>query len=197
MKCTGAKKPTPVGESPSGDSTELGFPFGAVFSLNSQPNQAAAGPSYTSNGTSKYVSKSLSTEGQLNLVQMFQVGPRPLAFSGQDVAPLAAPDHEGDHGQGEENRDEDENGERIVGRVHKHHLSVGAVREKVLVYADDVALHQWIGPVAVHKAGLCLGAQCEEVVLAEGRKRGMRGNSAATCGKKIYVGTSACIEGKA
>lgn len=117
---------------------------------------------------------------------MFQVLRHPLAFSGQDIAPLAAPDHQGDHGQGEENRDEDEDGECIVGRVHKHHLSVGAVGEKVLVYANDVALHQWVGPVAVHEAGLCFCAQSEEVVLTEDRKRRMRGNSAATCGK-IYV----------
>lgn len=102
---------------------------------------------------------------------MFQVGLRPLAASGQDVAPLAAPDHEGDHGQGEEHRDEDEDGECVVGRVHKHHLPVGAVREKVLVYADDVALYQWVGPVAVHEAGLGFCAQSEEVVLAEDRKR--------------------------
>lgn len=118
---------------------------------------------------------------------MFQVRPGPLAFSGQDIAPLAAPDHEGDHGQGEENRDQDEDGERIVGRVHKHHLSVGAVREEALVYADDVSLHQWVGPVAVHEVGLCFCAQGEEVVLAEDRKRIMRGNSAATLRTNLKI----------
>lgn len=44
----------------------------------------------------------------------------------------------------------------------------------MLVYADDVALHQRIGPVAVDDVGLCLCAECEEVVLTEetnGRKR--------------------------
>lgn len=50
----------------------------------------------------------------------------------------------------------------------------------MLVYADDVALHQWVGPVAVHEVGLCFCAQSEEVVLAEDRKRRMRGNCAAT-----------------
>lgn len=113
--------------------------------------------------------------------------------SGQDVAPLAAPDHEGDHGQGEENRDEDEDGERVVGRVHKHHLSVGAVGEKVLVDADDVALHQWVGPVAVHEPGLIFCALREEVVLAEDRRTIMRGNAAATCGL-IYLQAS-CSRG--
>lgn len=39
----------------------------------------------------------------------------------------------------------------------------GAVGEKVLVYADDVALYQRVWPVAVHKLGLCLCAECEEV----------------------------------
>lgn len=127
-----------------------------------------------------------------------QVYLHPAAFSGQDIAPLAAPDHEGDHGQGEENRDEDEDGERIVGRVHKHHLSVGAVGEKVLVYADDVALHQWVGPVAVKEAGLGLCAQGEEVVLAEDRKRRMRGNCRkSTFGSHVYVGASTLIQGNA
>lgn len=110
---------------------------------------------------------------------MFRVEAGPRAFSGQDVAPLAAPDHEGDHGQREENRDEDEDGERVVGRVHIHHLPVGAVREEVLVYADDVALHQRVGPVAVHEVGLGLCAQGEEVVLTEDRKTEIRGEPAA------------------
>lgn len=131
----------------------------------------------------------MSTERPQNLVQVFQVRFHPPAFSGQDIAPLAAPNHEGDHSQGEENRDEDEDGECIVGGIHKHHLFVGAVREKVLVYADDVALHQWVGPVAVHEVGLCFCAQSEDVVLAEDRKRRIRGNSAATCGK-IYFSIS-------
>lgn len=110
---------------------------------------------------------------------MFRVETGPRASSGQDVAPLAAPDHEGDHGQREENRDEDEDGERVVGRVHVHHLPVGAVREEVLVHADDVALHRRVGPVAVHEVGLGLCAQGEEVVLAEDRKTGIRGEPAA------------------
>lgn len=109
--------------------------------------------------------------------QVLQAGRPPPASSGQDVAPLAAPDHEGDHGQGEEDRDEDEHGERVVGRVHEHHLLVGAVGEEVLVYADDVALHQRVGPVAVHQAGLGLRAQREEVVLAGDGETGMRGQS--------------------
>lgn len=37
----------------------------------------------------------------------------------------------------------------------------------MLVYADDVALHLRIGPVAVHNLGLCLRAECEEVVLTD------------------------------
>lgn len=103
--------------------------------------------------------------------------------SGQDVAPLAAPDHQGDHGQGEEDRDQDEDGERVVGRVHVHHLPVGALGEKVLVYADDVALHQRVGPVAVHQAGLGLRAQGEEVVLSGDGKTRIRGKPAAGSGE--------------
>lgn len=44
----------------------------------------------------------------------------------------------------------------------------------MLVYADDVALHQRIGPVAVDGLGLCLCADGEDVVLTgenNGRKR--------------------------
>lgn len=41
----------------------------------------------------------------------------------------------------------------------------GTVGEKVLVYADDVALYQRVRPVAVHDVGLLLRAECEEVVL--------------------------------
>lgn len=37
----------------------------------------------------------------------------------------------------------------------------------MLVYADDVALHQWVGPVAVDILGLFLCAACEEVVLPD------------------------------
>lgn len=99
-------------------------------------------------------------------------------FSGQEVTPLAAPDHKGDHGQGEEHRDEDEDGERLVGRVHVHHLPVGAVGEKVLVYADDVALHQRVGPVAVHQVGLDLRALSEAVVLTGDRRTRVRGGPA-------------------
>lgn len=115
--------------------------------------------------------------GRRHLGQVLQAGLPPPASSGQDVAPLAAPDHEGDHGQGEEDRDEDEDGERVVGRVHEHHLLVGAVGEEVLVDADDVALHQRVGPVAVHQAGLGLRAQGEQVVLAGDGETGMRGQS--------------------
>lgn len=46
-----------------------------------------------------------------------------------------------------------------------------AVGEKVLVYADDVALHQRIGPVAADDVGLELCAAGEVVVLA-GRRNG-------------------------
>lgn len=37
----------------------------------------------------------------------------------------------------------------------------------MLVYADDVALHQWVGPVAVQDLGLFLRAEGEEVVLSD------------------------------
>lgn len=85
---------------------------------------------------------------------------------GQEIAPLAAPDHQSDHGQGEENGNEDERGERVVRRVEPHHLLYGAVGEKVLVYADDVALYQRVGPVAVDDLGPVLGAEGEVVVLS-------------------------------
>ncbi|TNN57594.1 hypothetical protein EYF80_032196 [Liparis tanakae] len=49
----------------------------------------------------------------------------PLLLS-QNITPLAAPDHQGDHGQCEENGDEDEDGQRVFGRVHPHHLVHGA-----------------------------------------------------------------------
>lgn len=41
------------------------------------------------------------------------------------------------------------------------------LEKKVLVYVDDVALHQRIGPVAVDDLGLCLCAEGEEVVLTD------------------------------
>lgn len=82
----------------------------------------------------------------------------------QNVIPLAAPDDEGDHGQREENGDEDEGGQRVIRRVHEDLLIVGAVGEKKLVYLDHVALHQRVGPVAVHLPGLLLRAVSELVV---------------------------------
>ena len=63
----------------------------------------------------------------------------------------------------------------MVWRFRQYPLLRGAVGEKVFVYADDVALHQRIGPVAVDNARLCLCAVCEDVVLTEeedGKKRG-------------------------
>lgn len=95
------------------------------------------------------------------------LSPKNHTPSSQDVAPLATPDHQGDHGQGEENGDEDEDGQRVVGRVHPDHLLHGAVGEKVLVYADDVALYQRVGPVAVDIEGLCFRAEGEEMVLTD------------------------------
>lgn len=89
----------------------------------------------------------------------------------QDVTPLAAPDHQANHGQGEENGDEDEDGEGVVRGIQPHRLVNGAVGKKVLVYVDDVALHQRIGPVAVDDLGLCLCAEGEEVVLTEEKDR--------------------------
>lgn len=85
----------------------------------------------------------------------------------QDVTPLAAPDHQANHGQGEENGDKDEDGERVIRGIDPHLLLYGAVGKKVLVYADDVALHQRIGPVAVDNVGLGLCAEGEEVVLTD------------------------------
>lgn len=41
----------------------------------------------------------------------------------------------------------------------------------MLVYADDVALYQWIGPVTVDHLGFCLCAQGEQVVLTKERER--------------------------
>lgn len=97
----------------------------------------------------------------------------PVSFLRQDVTPLATPDHQGNHGQCEENGDKDEDGQHVVRRVHQHLLVDGAVGEKVLVYADDVALYQRVGPVAVHPLGLFLRAQSEEVVLTgEGKGEG-------------------------
>lgn len=93
----------------------------------------------------------------------------------QVVTPLTTPDHQGDHGQGEEHGDEDEDGERVVRRVRPQHLLHGAVGEEVLVYADDVALHQGVGPVAVDILGLFLRAEGEDVVLTGERQRGRRG----------------------
>lgn len=45
----------------------------------------------------------------------------------------------------------------------------------MLVYADDVALHQGIGPVAVDILGLILCTEGEEVVLTEetDKRRGL------------------------
>lgn len=43
----------------------------------------------------------------------------------------------------------------------------GAVGEKVLVYVDDVALYQRVGPVAADDVGLCLRAEGEAVVLTD------------------------------
>ncbi len=56
----------------------------------------------------------------------------------------------------------------------------------MLVYADDVSLHQRIGPVAVDDVGLCLCAECEEVVLTgenNGRKirEGLEENTTDFC----------------
>lgn len=42
----------------------------------------------------------------------------------------------------------------------------------MLVYADDVALHQRIGPVAADEGGLCLRALGEEVVLTGEKNNG-------------------------
>lgn len=92
----------------------------------------------------------------------------------QDVAPLAAPDHQPNHSQGEENWDKDEDRERVIRGIDPHPLLYGAVGKKVLVYADDVALHQRIGPVAVDDLGLGLCAEGEEVVLTEERDRQRR-----------------------
>lgn len=83
----------------------------------------------------------------------------------QDVTPLATPDNQGDHGQCEENRDEDEDGQRVIWWVHPDLLIIGAVGEKVLVYLDHVALDQRVGPVAVHLPGLLLCTVSELVVL--------------------------------
>lgn len=88
-----------------------------------------------------------------------------LRVLGQDVAPLAAPDHQSNHGQREENGDDDEDGQRVVRRVDPYHLLHGAVGEEVLVYADEVALRQRVGPVAVRDEGLGLSAEGEVVVL--------------------------------
>lgn len=88
----------------------------------------------------------------------------------QNVIPLAAPDNEGDHGQREENRDEDEDGQHVIWWVHPDLLIIGAVGEKVLVYLDHVALYQRVGPVAVHVPGLLLCTVSELVVFPREEK---------------------------
>lgn len=88
----------------------------------------------------------------------------------QDVIPLATPDNEGDHGQCEENRNEDEDGQRVIWWVHPDLLIIGAVGEKVLVYLDHVALDQRVGPIAVHLPGLLFCAVSELVVFTREEK---------------------------
>lgn len=101
------------------------------------------------------------------LLQIISIRYRVPLLLSQDIAPLAAPDYQGDHRQREEHGDEDQNGQRVVRRIHPHHFLNSAVGEKVLVYADDVALDQRIGPVAGHSLGLLLCAEREEVVFTE------------------------------
>lgn len=134
---------------------------------------------------------------KLLLLFLFILFHPPLLLS-QDVTPLAAPDHQGNHGKCEENRDEDEDGNRVIRRVHQHHLLVGAVGEKVLVYADDVALHQGIGPVTVHGMRLIFCAKCEYVVLTEEEKREeekekIRGKSPLTPEAEVFFDSQICI----
>lgn len=118
-----------------------------------------------------------STSALLGVQWCFNTGLlHPPLLLGQDVTPLATPHHHSDHGQREENRDEDEQDERVVGRVLPHNLLYGAVGEEVLVYVDYVSLHQGVGPVAVDDVGLCLCAEGEEVVLA-GETKGRRERS--------------------
>lgn len=93
------------------------------------------------------------------------MGTKQTNILSQDVAALTAPHHQCNHSQGEEDRDEDEDGECVIWRVHQDHPLQGAVGEEVLVDADDVALHQRVGPVAVDAPGVGLCAQREDVVL--------------------------------
>lgn len=104
-----------------------------------------------------------------SICPFFSIFHSPLHLS-QNITPLAAPDHQRNHSQCEENGDENKDGQCVIRWVHPHHLRSATVGEKVLVYADDVALHQWIGPVAVHLVGLCLRAECEDVVLTVEKK---------------------------
>lgn len=103
------------------------------------------------------------------------MGTKPTDILSQDVASLAAPHHQRDHGQGEEDRDEDEDGECVIRRVHQDHPLQGAVGEEVLVDPDDVALHQRVGPVAVDALGVGLRAQREKVVLTAERAEEHKG----------------------
>lgn len=86
---------------------------------------------------------------------------------GQDVAALAAPDHQRHHGQREEDGDEDEEGELVVRRVGEHHLLRCAVGEEVSVDADDEALHLRVRPEAADALGVDLRAGGEDVILSE------------------------------
>ncbi len=89
---------------------------------------------------------------------------------GQNVAPLAAPDHQHHHGQREEDGDEDEEHERVVRRVDEHVLQA-AVGEEVLVDADDEVLHRRVRPEAADALGVHLRAEGEDVILSEERSR--------------------------
>lgn len=87
----------------------------------------------------------------------------------QDVASLAAPDHQRDHSKREEDRDEDEDSQEVVWRVHPHHPLHGAVGEEVLVDVDDEALHQLVGPEAADALRVMFRAEREQVVLTVDR----------------------------